>query len=330
MSKSIRSSEIHFEKQKVPRFRRLDTPHISAIESLYKSFPFLSQRVEIHMPFHRAKPTFSSGCVWMWPKFDKRPVGYLVFIDGFAPCIWFPERQEGMTFRWLLPPSFCQNGPTVCLANILADESLLQIEDIVIYEGRDLWTHLAFPERWNKLADFWKTLPEAQPLLAFKPQIVKPITLEEWPAKYEPSIYWIIQPAHAGQPRWYWKDIVTPHAKVDYRAPMIVRSSNIINVLHANCSPYGNLPDIYSLTAKDGEFIGIASVSTLYLSNELKKLFANMDTNTLEPTIQKSVVEIKWNENFGKYQIVKIMPADTPVTTISFFHHGTSTSVAIE
>lgn len=58
MSASIRSTTPHFEKQKVARFHRLDTAHISAIESLYKSYPFLKQRVEIHMPYHCAKIHF--------------------------------------------------------------------------------------------------------------------------------------------------------------------------------------------------------------------------------------------------------------------------------
>jgi hypothetical protein len=171
MSKSIRSTAPQFEKQKVPRFRRLDNDHISAIESLFKQFPFLNERVEIHMPFNRAKNTFSSGTVWLWPKFDKRPVGYLIFMEGFAPCIWYPERQEGMTFRWLLPPNFSQKGATVCLSNILAGESILQIEDIIVSEGKDLWSHLTFSERWSKLRDFWQSLPPDQPLLAFKPRL---------------------------------------------------------------------------------------------------------------------------------------------------------------
>ena len=82
MNQSIHSTTPQFEKKKVARFHRLDNEHISAIESLYKTHPFLKDRVEIHMPFHRAKPTFQSGTVWMWPKFDKRPVGYLIFMDG--------------------------------------------------------------------------------------------------------------------------------------------------------------------------------------------------------------------------------------------------------
>jgi hypothetical protein len=317
MSKSIRSTAPQFEKQKIARFRRLDNDHISAIESLFKTFPFLNDRVEIHMPFNRAKSTFSSGSVWLWPKFDKRPVGYLIFMEGFAPCIWYPERQEGMTFRWLLPPNFCQKGATVCFANILAGESVLQIEDIVVCDGKDLWSHVTFSERWNKLRDFWNSLPPDQPLLAFKPRIVSPIKLSDWSLHYNPAIYWTIQADHYKQPRWYWKDTVTvPEFKAkEFIAPVMKRSAEIVNILCAYCTPYTKtvLPDTYSLFSQENVNLGVASISSLELSLELRK--AMTDNQDGIP------VEVKWKEDFNKYQILRIMPEGTPITTASFFYH---------
>jgi len=317
MSKSIHSTSPQFEKQKIPRFRRLDNDHISAIESLFKQHPFLDNRVEIHMPFSKAKSTFSSGTVWLWPKFDKRPVGYLIFMEGFAPCIWYPERQEGMTFRWLLPPNFCQKGASVCFANILAGESVLQIEDLVVLEGKDLWSNNTFSERWAKLRDFWNSLPADQPLLAFKPRIVNPIPLSEWSLHYDSAIYWIIQPDHSKQPRWYWKDTVTvPERKTkEFIAPVLKRGTEILNILVANCSPYTKtvLPDTYTLTSQEGVNLGFASISTLDLSLKLRNIISNYPNGV--------PVEVKWNESFNKYQVVRIMPDETPITTASFFYH---------
>ena len=316
MSKSVHSTVPQFEKQKVPRFRRLDNDHISAIESLFKQFPFLNERVEIHMPFARAKPTFSSGTVWIWPKFDKRPVGFLIFMEGFAPCIWYSERQEGMTFRWLLPPNFCQKGATVCLANILTGESSLQIEDIIISEGKDLWSNLTFEERWGKLRNFWQSLPPDQPLLAFKPRIVNAIPLNQWSLHYDAAIYWIIQPNHYKQPRWFWKDTVTvpEHKPVEFIAPVIKRGTEILNILVAAIEPYSKavLPDTYTLLSQENVNLGVASISTLDLSLDIRKAITN------KPFLP---VEVKWNESFNKYQVLRIMPEDTPITTASFFFH---------
>lgn len=317
MSASIRSTTPHFEKQKVARFHRLDTAHISAIESLYKSYPFLKQRVEIHMPYHCAKNTFSSGKVWLWPKFDKRPVGYLIFMEGFAPCIWYPERQEGMTFRWLLPPNFHQHGPSVCLANILAGESLLQIEDIIIYQGKDLWSTISFSNRWLTLRTLWNSLPPDQPLLAFKPQVVKPIPLSEWHLHYNPSIYWIIQPEQYGHARWYWKDTTVEHNVNVYVPPKLKRNPEIITALCAYCTPYTKtiLPDTYSLFSQEGKNLGVASISTLELSKELRILF-------LEKKVNGIPVAVVWHDGFKKYQITTVLSDDNAITTSSFFYHS--------
>jgi hypothetical protein len=311
------SMKHHDEKPKVSRFRRLDNEHISAIESLFKRFPFLYERVEIHMPFHRAKQTFSKEAVWVWPKFDKRPVAYLVFLDGYAPCIWYPDRQEGMTFRWLLPPHFCQHGATVCLANILSGESVLQVEDILIHNGKDVWSQLIFSKRWEVLRDFWNTLPPDQPLLAFKPRVVKPIPISEWHLYYNPAIYWMIQADHARQPRWYWKDVVTVSIQkpLEYIPPQMKRGTEIITTLCALCAPYTKmpLPDTYSLLSQEGSSLGVASIPSLQLSLELRK--------TMAAKPEGFPVEVKWNADFAKYQIVRLMPDETPITTTSFFYH---------
>ncbi len=317
MSASVHSTQPNFDKQKIPRFRRLDNDHISAIESLFKQFPFLNERVEIHMPFSRAKTTFSSGTVWLWPKFDKRPVGYLIFMEGFAPCIWYPERQEGMTLRWLLPPNFLHKGNTVCFANILTGESVLQIEDIAVYQGKDLWSNMTFSERWNKLRDFWQSLPADQPLLAFKPRIVKPITLNDWSLHYDSSLYWIIQPDHCKQPRWYWKDTVTisEHTSPEFIAPMLKRGTEILNILVAQLTHYSNaiLPDTYTLLSQECINLGVASIHSIELSLQIRKIMSKSEDGI--------PVEVKWNSDFNKYQVVRLMPTDTPITTASFFYH---------
>jgi hypothetical protein len=305
------------DQKKLARFRRLDTAHISAIESLSRTYPFLRDRMEVHMPYHRAKSAFQGSTIWVWPKFDKRPVGFLIFMEDFPPCIWYPDRQEGMTFRWVLPPLFCEKGPIVCLANLLPSESVLQIEDLLIDQGKPIWSTLTFSKRWEKLSELWNRIPTEQPLLAFTPRIVTPICLEDWPHHYDFAIYWIIQPDHAGQSRWFWKDVVTVHESLSYVAPQLKRNTEVMSTLCAYCSPYTKmvLPDIYSLQSQEGGNLGLASISTLDLSQSLRSHFSSSSPSQGIP------VEVSWNDSFKKYQIVKILPTDTPITTQSFFHH---------
>jgi len=310
---SVRSSEFHGEKKKVARFHRLDTQHILAMEALYRRYPFLKDRMEIHMPYGRAKPTFSKERVWVWPKFDRRPAGYLIFMDGFAPCIWYPERQEGMTFRWILPPGFLDNGPIICLANLLAGESLVQIEDILVYQGQDKWSKEVYSTRWSVLQDFWNSLPSEQPLMECKVQLVQPISLADWSQHYNAQIYWIIQPDCCRAPRWYWKDTVTVHHHAEYHAPIMKRNPTITHLLYARCTPEKSvLPDNYSLYSQEGTLIGIASIGSLALSMQLREKCTNDEGLS---------VEVQWNERFSKYQVIRILPANTPITTASFFCH---------
>lgn len=323
---SVRNSEYEEKKKKVARFHRLDTQHILAIEALYKQFPFLKDRMEIHMPYGRAKPAFSKERLWVWPKFDKRPAGYLIFMDGFAPCIWYPERQEGMTFRWILPPGFLDQGVTICLANLLAGESLIQIEDILIYQGQAHWTTQVYSKRWDTLQEFWLSLPPEQPLMECKVQLVAPIALDAWEQHYSPHIYWIIQPDCCRAPRWYWKDVVTQHQKVEFHAPTMKRNPTIIQLLYARCVPTKSvLPDNYSLFSQEGHAIGIASIATLQMSMLLREKCNGVGTMTVRGTdviVDEGVpVEVEWNERFSKYQVVRVLPADTPLTTSSFFYH---------
>lgn len=300
--------------RKTSRFGRISADHRTAIEGLGRRFPFLRERLEIHMPYHRARGAFERGTLWVWPKFDKRPVGFLVFLEGWPPCVWWPDRQEGLTFRWSLPPLFFSEGPTVCLANLLPSESVLQVEDVLIHRGVVWWQTATFSERWGVLRDFWSTLPVDATVLGVTPRLVEPIALGDWPDRYDFAIYWIIQPDHAGQPRWYWKDVVTPHACPTYVAPQLKRNAEVLGMLCAECRPYsGGLPDVYTLWSQEGEELGVASIATLEISQALRG-------------VGRCAVEVRWSEGFQKYQVARILPEGTPVSTASFFHHRTSST----
>jgi len=298
--------------KRVPRFNRLDEDHIKAIESCISRYPFFASRLEVHLPGHRAKHIFEKDKLLVWPKFDRRPACLLLFLENFAPCLWDPSRQEGITFRWLLPPGFGKKGATVCLANLLKGESTLQIEDILVHEGVDLWTTQPFSSRWKSLGAFWNCLPVDQPLLAVKPRIVTPLSLEDWPTYYDASLSWIIQPEGARSQRFYWWDSITPKQDPTYRAPTMVRAPDIAVQICALAKPYTKLglPDAYSLESSEGSHIGIASIATLQLSQQMRRMCSEKDGVR---------VEVQWNEDFRKYQITKLLSPEIPLSAASFF-----------
>ena len=79
------------------------------------------------------------------------------------------------------------------------------------------------------------------------------------------------------------------------------------------------LPDIYTLQSQEGEGIGLASIPSIELSQSLRALFIKSDTE-IAP-LEGAPVEVKWNNTFKKYQIIRVLPTGTPVTAHSFFHH---------
>jgi hypothetical protein len=295
-------------QQSRPRFHAIELEHRRAIEELYLNFPFLRGRMEIHLPYSRAKNILSNDPAWVWAKFDKRPTSYLIFLKGFPVCLWSPDRQEGQTFRWMTPPNFTENGATVCLANLLTGESVLQIEDILISKGQNIWSHQKFSERWRELLTLWDSMPTEQPLLTFKPRLVEPILLRDWKVAYDASLSWIIQTNSIGQPRWFWWDVVTPRIKREYRAPTIQRYPGIPTMAVAEARPHSTLlPDTYTLFSSDGKSLGVAAVSGIELSQELRTCG------------DKFLVEVTWMCEFNKFRIVRIMPLGSPVAPQNTF-----------
>lgn len=316
---SIRSSAPDFDRsprrQHTQRFQSLDADHISALEQVWNEHPFLRARIEVHLPSNRAKSALTRDVMWVWPKFDRRPASYLVFIDGFAPCIWDPSRQEGQTLRWLLPPGFSSRGPIVMIANMLKGESILQIEDLLVISGQDLWSTRTFSARWEELRRIWKQIPVHQPLLAIEPRIVRPVPLEQWEEVYDSSLSWIIQPDCQKAPRWFWWDNVTKVERRPFVAPALQRATEVCVQTSARLVPYDKLglPDTYMLIAQGGEQIGVASVRSFALSKEIREKIGSGTTESL-------VVAVEWCEDFEKYGVIRILDADdTVVSPISFF-----------
>lgn len=290
------------------RFQAIQKDHFSAIQTLFRDFPILQGRMEIHLPYARAKHVFSKETAWVWAKFDRRPVCYLIFLPNFPPCLWRPDRQEGQIFNWLTTPDFTAEGATICLANLLISESSLQIEDIIIYRGKNLWSSLCFSERWRYLCELWNNMPTEQPFLTFRPFLVNPLSLQEWKSSYDSSLSWIIQPDVCGQPRWFWHDVVTPQVHRIYKAPTMKRFPGIPSIAVAEARPYStNLPDTYTLFSSDGTNLGVAAVSEIQLSQKLR---------TAGKTFQ---VEVCWEKEFNKFRITRIMPQNTPIAPHNTF-----------
>lgn len=314
--KSITTSAPDFDrspKLRIDRFQRLDADHIKALESVLSRYPILQGRMEIHLPGHKAKQIFQNDTMWIWPKFDRRPANYLIFIDGYAPCVWDTIKHEGHTLRWILPPNLCSRGPIICLANLLKAENTLQIEDLIVWQGTDIWSTKKFSDRWEDLRSFWGLLPPDQPLLGIIPRIVKPFTLSQFKEIYDASLSWIIQSDCVRAPRWFWWDSVTPVDHKPYHPPALKRAPEVNVIVCALAKPYLKLglPDTYTLYSQEGIQIGIASIRSIDTSLAMRKAAKEMSDGI--------PVEVEWDDDFHKYQIKTIKSEGTPIAALSFF-----------
>lgn len=309
---TVRSSTTHIKNVQLPRFRHLDNEYTKMLEELFKRHSFLKNRLEFHIPFSTSKTVFTQETAWVWPKFDKRPHSYLIFADSFAPCIWNPNNQEGFTLRWLIPSNMFRKGVTVCIVSILSGESLIQVEDMIVHDGKEIWKTEPFSKRWNMLKNLWEYIPSVQPFMKIGTRIVEPISLEDWESNYDPDIYWIIQPDTPGIARWFWKDVISTIPKIELRQPSNRHKTTHIT-LCGLCKPYTkiNLPDTYELFSQEEEYIGIASVVNMDTSLLLRKQFHNNNNGI--------PVELKWNEDFNKYQVMRVMPPNSLISPMSYF-----------
>ncbi len=71
------------------------------------------------------------------------------------------------------------------------------------------------------------------------------------------------------------------------------------------------LPDTYFLEVDGGQRIGMICVPRLAQSQQLSKAFT---------TNKELFVDVIWNPTFKKYEVLKILPADTPLSPISMFY----------
>lgn len=95
-------------------------------------------------------------------------------------------------------------------------------------------------------------------------------------------------------------------------------------MLCAYCTPYTKmgLPDIYQLQSQEGDVLGWAALSTAEHSRALRDAFlSEKESKEEEEPVEGVPVEVVWNESFKKYQVVRILPPNTPITPHSFFYH---------
>jgi len=283
--------------------------------------------------FNEAKDrhVFSNETLYAWKREGRERPGILVLGAAGQPAVyWDMDRDEPYALRFQIPFGFLTAGYSVFIATLLRGERRLIFEDVWVRNGTSLRTQ-PFSARWRELTSCFKQLTAQQLYLGFDLTIVEPLPLQEFLTAAEPGTIWDFQPESATRGRIYY---VVPGARVGLSAGAQVReaeanahiklppsvakhalkkTTQLLTARYAMCrlditTP---LPDSYNLESSEGILIGRACVPKLAQSQLLRATMAAKSGGF--------PVEVAWHSEFRKYEIIKILPDDTPLTSSSAF-----------
>ena len=291
---------------------------------------------------------FQQETLYAWKRQGRERPGVLILTSADEPAIfWDQDKDEPLSLRLQIPFGFTKKGAWIFSATLLRGERQLILEDVWVAEGRHIWTSRPFSERWRVMQDAFDSLSRQQIFLGMDLVLIEPISLAAFAAaEPEPGILWDFQPEKAGKKRIV---VVLPGARLGMSKGAIARAAAVaadtgsaaaamevaearalalpkctknplkrsmdvptVRIARVSVDKVSNLPDSYILTAADGE-IGHACIPKLAQSLELRKRLVG---------ISFLPAEIGWHSTFKKYEIVRLLPDDTPLSPASMFYEA--------
>jgi hypothetical protein len=293
--------------------------------------------------FNEAKDghIFRTETLYAWKREGRERPGLLILGAAGQPAIyWDMDRDEPSALQFQIPFGYLREGYAAFVATLLRGERRLILEDIWVRGGRSLMAQ-PYSSRWRQLVDSFQQFTAQQLFLGFDLALVEPMSLEKWTTAAEPGTIWDFQPEAASRKRIYY---VVPGAHVGPSAGAQARqaeaqahiklpptvekhalkkTTQLLTARYAFVRPDKTtpLPDSYILEAADGAAIGRACVTRLAQSQELRQKFA--------ATPEGFPVEVAWHSDFKKYEIIRSLPAGSPLTSASaFFEAGAAAAAA--
>jgi hypothetical protein len=283
-----------------------------------------------HAPMMLAKRPGSarSGYLCFYP-----PLKVAIFVEDVdhrkdQPVVRPPRAY---ILRMRHSPSIYNSSGSVFAATIHTSDSILWVEDILVWEGLPVWKTHQFSKRWQMLKSWfekdWSEDPNLQRGLIIKPR--QPLPLTEFMS--EPGDVWEFIPEEAGKRKLMWKDkrlmpmtISSYPQKEVPRRPrqqqqqqqqqQQVQESKPIPVVQIGVldSYFPSLPqendgstialakkeagpDVYMLYSAEGKNLGLAVIKKMALSLAMR---ACKD--------QPTKVRVEWCKAFNKWEILDV------------------------
>ena len=251
-----------------------------------------------------------------------------------------PRSPRIAILRMRHSPSIYNSGGAIFAATLVVADSTLWMEDVLVWQGQNLWATQSFSSRWGKLKTWfeqdWSEDEILQRGLIIKPRC--PESLAKF--KPEPGDVWEFIPEDAQRRRLLWKDkrnkplVLSnypqkplPPPKPKNQPEQTVKPEHIKNtiqvgvldtffpslpqamegILVAIAKKEVNGPDVYSLFAAEMVPLGIAVIRKLQISHIMRE--------KCQDTI---AVKVEWNSSFDRWEIIDTN-ATNSVSHISAF-----------
>lgn len=262
--------------------------------------------------------------------------GFLVILPE-KPVLYMQQRRgrdgakswSAYTLRMRVASSLAENGGTVLLARLDDVMHMLQLEDVWLWKGSNVFETTTFTERRGLLREFVERhwIPDARLLGGIFTTVAQYKSLEEFSKKGGWQECYSVEfvPDTPGKRRMvlYLEERVKaasgPAAMKQERgggvpaaavpavpaAPAAATAApNIEATRRFKATPVEKMPDVYDLYGEDGFPVSRASVQNFNLSSLLR---------VIVKAEKHGWVAARWKAEFGGYEIVGIAPSPQEV-----------------
>jgi hypothetical protein len=252
-----------------------------------------------------------------------------LILDEEMPLLMLDQRDYSRLYSLRIPfdkKKIQKSGPVILEGAWDAQDHILYIWDVVVWEKEVIWSTKEYSKRWellkmvvDSILDCGHPMSDAEVRLPVWESLQKLSTRQE----IDPSTVIDFQPEKAGQRKFILrfndnnvykptthherkmiaeetkpKPIpIPPQPKEESKPTPKVQQQNEIVVAHLAKDTICKLPDTYRLTSLSGEDLGIAAIRSIDMSKRLR------DAIKTSPTL---LVDIQWYQPFQKYQIKSI------------------------
>ena len=253
------------------------------------------------------------------------PSGYLILRSGSPTIFWNKKTGSAHIVRIPIQRRDLEKvGSIVLSATYYSNERKMVIEDVLYYNGKNLWTESSFTKRWPVLKSISQTIlkPDSASQ-GFELTIARLESLETWLKRdtYDNVFMWEFTIDKPSTRRLLWqptkpeiqlKSEPTPKPEPEAKPEPKLKPQplqKLIASIEKDTST--TLPDSYILYAADHSQQGSPAVKKLTISLALRSALTSA---------QSCKVEVNYNENFKKYEVTEIVDNTSNVAAAESFH----------